>query len=128
MGSDLLGAGDRAADLAADRRLHLARGPRPHRAEAVARAALRRAVLAMDRILRLARPHGDGRHLAGVAGAIAAAVRDLRAGRLLQWRDHHAANRAVRRRRGRNGGDLDPHAAKRGADRDRLAALTPETE
>ena len=41
-------------------------GHQPHFPEAVAGAALRRAVLAMDRLLRVERRHGDGRDRAGV--------------------------------------------------------------
>ena len=33
---------------------------------------------------------------------------------VVQRRDHHAANPAVRRRGGRNGGDLDAHPARCG--------------
>ena len=87
----------------------------PHRAEAVARAALCRAVLAMDRVLRMECRPGDGRHRAGVADPVAAALRHLCARGVLQRRDHHAADPAVRRRRRGDGRDLDAHARLRGA-------------
>ena len=73
-------------------------------------AALCRAVLAMDRILRVECGAGDRRHRAGVAGAVAAALRHLCACGDLQRRDHHAADPAVRRRRRADGRDLDAHA------------------
>lgn len=71
--------------------------------------------LAMDRVLRLERRAGHGRHRAGVADPVAAALRHLCTGGVLQRRDHHAANPAVRRRRRGDGRDLDPHARIRGA-------------
>ena len=92
-------------------------GYRPDRAKAMAGVALRRAVLAMDRILRLECRHGDGRHRQGVAGAIAAAVHHLRAGVRLQRRDHHAADPAVRRGGGRDGSDQHADARPSGAGR-----------
>ena len=53
-----------ALPISARSRTDDAIGPRPHRPEAVAGAALRRAVFAMDRLLRLECRHGDG----GIAG------------------------------------------------------------
>ena len=89
----------------------------------MARAALRRAVSAMDRILCMECRPGDGRHCAGIAGAVAATLHDLRAGGFLQRRDDHAANPAVRRGRRRNRCDQHAHTGSQNPGR---PGLTPQ--
>lgn len=111
MGSHQLGAGNGAAGLTASNRTHPADRSCAYRPQTMARGTLRRAVLAMDRIFRVERRHGDGRHRAGIAGAAAATVHDLCARRLVQRRDDHAADSAVRRGRCRNRSDQHAHTA-----------------
>ena len=81
MGSDQLGAGGGAADLAARGRTDPAGGYRPYRAEAMAGVIVRCAVFAMDRILCVECRDGDGRHHARLASTVAAALRHVCASR-----------------------------------------------
>src|SRR3954468_20081984 len=81
----------------------------------MARAALCRAVFAMDRLLCLERGACDGRDRAGLTDAVAAALRHLCARSDVPRRTHHAADRAVRRRRRPDGRDLYADAEPAGA-------------